>query len=70
MYVNRAKHLRSRDRALNHGHYPLTHYPELYVLEGGYAECFRQYPVRILLPIFLRLHSIYYLAPLYPLWLR
>ncbi|KAK9895344.1 Rhodanese-like protein, partial [Cystobasidium minutum MCA 4210] len=33
-----AKYLRSRDRALNHAAYPSVHFPELYILQGGYAE--------------------------------
>ncbi|KAG9318859.1 hypothetical protein JVU11DRAFT_965 [Chiua virens] len=32
-----AKHLRSKDRAMNHRVYPKIHYPEIYVLEGGYC---------------------------------
>lgn len=40
-----ATHLRGRDRALNHAYYPAIHYPEVYVLQGGYANCFKQYPV-------------------------
>lgn len=41
-----AKYLRSRDRALNHAAYPSVHFPELYILQGGYAECWRKYPDR------------------------
>ena len=36
-----AKHLRSRDRAMNNHVYPKIHYPEVYVLEGGYCEYFK-----------------------------
>lgn len=41
-----AKYLRSRDRALNHAAYPSVHFPELYILQGGYAECWKKYPDR------------------------
>lgn len=41
-----AKYLRSRDRALNHAAYPSVHFPELYILQGGYAECWKRYPER------------------------
>ncbi|KAI0288394.1 hypothetical protein B0F90DRAFT_1812776 [Multifurca ochricompacta] len=30
-----AKHLRSRDRAINNHNYPRVHFPEVYILEGG-----------------------------------
>ncbi|KAJ2957148.1 hypothetical protein NUW54_g14619 [Trametes sanguinea] len=33
-----AKHLRSKDRALNNHVYPKVHYPEVYILEGGYSQ--------------------------------
>ncbi|KAG0140574.1 hypothetical protein CROQUDRAFT_53009 [Cronartium quercuum f. sp. fusiforme G11] len=33
-----AKHLREKDRHLNMPHYPALHYPEVYILEGGYAK--------------------------------
>ena len=33
-----AKHLRSKDRSENHRVYPRIHYPEVYVLEGGYCK--------------------------------
>ncbi|KAJ7632463.1 hypothetical protein FB45DRAFT_503982 [Roridomyces roridus] len=36
-----AKHLRARDRALNNHVYPKIHYPELYILEGGYSQYFQ-----------------------------
>ncbi|KAJ7285683.1 hypothetical protein C8J57DRAFT_1050758 [Mycena rebaudengoi] len=35
-----AKHLRAKDRALNNHVYPKIHYPELYILEGGYCQYF------------------------------
>ncbi|KAF5391347.1 hypothetical protein D9757_001939 [Collybiopsis confluens] len=37
-----AKHLRSRDRAMNNHNYPKIHYPELYILEGGYCSYFKR----------------------------
>ncbi|KAJ2925223.1 hypothetical protein H1R20_g11875, partial [Candolleomyces eurysporus] len=36
-----AKHLRARDRAMNNHNYPKIHYPEVYVLEGGYCHYFK-----------------------------
>ncbi|KAJ6546520.1 hypothetical protein DFH09DRAFT_927130 [Mycena vulgaris] len=36
-----AKHLRAKDRALNNHVYPKIHYPELYILEGGYSQYFK-----------------------------
>ena len=39
-----AGHLRCKDRTLNIQHYPAVHYPDVYVLNGGYAEYYRQYP--------------------------
>ncbi|KAI0094103.1 hypothetical protein BDY19DRAFT_881710 [Irpex rosettiformis] len=33
-----AKHLRSKDRSVNHHVYPRIHYPEVYILEGGYCN--------------------------------
>ncbi|KAI0702333.1 hypothetical protein BC835DRAFT_110253 [Cytidiella melzeri] len=32
-----AKHLRSKDRSVNARMYPRIHYPEVYILEGGYC---------------------------------
>ncbi|CAA7265410.1 unnamed protein product [Cyclocybe aegerita] len=36
-----AKHLRAKDRAMNNQVYPRIHYPEVYILEGGYCQYFR-----------------------------
>ncbi|KAK0459559.1 uncharacterized protein EV420DRAFT_273637 [Desarmillaria tabescens] len=36
-----AKHLRSKDRSMNHHVYPKVHYPEVYILEGGYCKYFQ-----------------------------
>lgn len=40
-----AKFLRSRDRTLNNEIYPRVHYPELYILEGGYCDFYDKCPV-------------------------
>ncbi|CAL1703748.1 unnamed protein product [Somion occarium] len=37
-----AKHLRSKDRSLNNHVYPKIHYPEVYILEGGYCQYFKE----------------------------
>jgi len=37
-----AKHLRSKDRAMNNHVYPRIHYPEVYILEGGYCQYFKK----------------------------
>ncbi|KAG1756465.1 uncharacterized protein EDB91DRAFT_17179 [Suillus paluster] len=37
-----AKHLRAKDRAMNNHMYPRIHYPEVYILEGGYCEYYKQ----------------------------
>ncbi|KZT60364.1 Rhodanese-like protein [Calocera cornea HHB12733] len=39
-----AKHLRSKDRALNTHCYPKVHFPEIYVLQGGYYDFFKRSP--------------------------
>lgn len=41
-----AKHLRARDRALNSMAYPKIHYPEIYILDGGYRNWFGSFPNR------------------------
>ncbi|KAJ7063149.1 hypothetical protein C8F01DRAFT_59249 [Mycena amicta] len=43
-----AKHLRARDRAQNNHVYPKIHYPELYILEGGYSQYFQSSSSRCL----------------------
>ncbi|KAJ7905332.1 hypothetical protein B0H14DRAFT_2326910 [Mycena olivaceomarginata] len=43
-----AKHLRARDRAVNNHVYPRIHYPELYILEGGYCNYFQASSFRCL----------------------
>lgn len=39
-----ALHVRNRDRELHAESYPALHYPQLYILEGGYKNFFLQYP--------------------------
>jgi len=41
MHSSSAKQLRAKDRALNNHIYPKIHYPEVYILEGGYCEYFK-----------------------------
>ncbi|KAI0948533.1 hypothetical protein AcV7_009248 [Taiwanofungus camphoratus] len=41
-----AKHLRSKDRALNNHVYPRIHYPEVYILDGGYSQYFQESAAR------------------------
>ncbi|KAK4701043.1 M-phase inducer tyrosine phosphatase, partial [Phenoliferia sp. Uapishka_3] len=41
-----AGHLRNVDRLKNTGDYPNVHYPEVYVLQGGYADYFKSFPSR------------------------
>ena len=35
---------RSKDRALNNHVYPRIHYPEVYILKGGYSQYFSDSP--------------------------
>ncbi|PLW56472.1 hypothetical protein PCANC_04808 [Puccinia coronata f. sp. avenae] len=39
-----AKYLREQDRHMNMTHYPALHYPEIYILEGGFAKFFAHSP--------------------------
>lgn len=39
--------LRNQDRALNEEVYPNLHYPELYLLEGGYKSFYENFKVDI-----------------------
>jgi len=41
-----AKHLRAKDRALNNHVYPKIHFPEVYILEGGYCQYFKSSAAR------------------------
>jgi hypothetical protein len=45
--TNSAKHLRSKDRTINNQHYPKVFYPELYILEGGYCDFYKNCPVSV-----------------------
>ncbi|KAF8309848.1 Rhodanese-like protein, partial [Clavulina sp. PMI_390] len=38
-----AKQFRSKDRAMNNAVYPRIHYPEVYILEGGYSNFYTQF---------------------------
>jgi hypothetical protein len=42
-----ARNLRSKDRSKCKGHYPRVHYPELYILEGGYAGLYNDKELRV-----------------------
>jgi M-phase inducer tyrosine phosphatase len=50
-----AKHLRSRDRAVNNHNYPRVHFPEVYILEGGYCQYFKESGVRCEPPGYVRM---------------
>jgi M-phase inducer tyrosine phosphatase len=41
-----ARHVRQHDRATNAEHYPRLTYPEVYILQGGYSDFFKQEPSR------------------------
>lgn len=41
MMISSAKHLRAKDRAMNNHVYPKIHFPEVYILEGGYCQYFK-----------------------------
>ncbi|XP_050313650.1 M-phase inducer phosphatase-like [Anthonomus grandis grandis] len=40
---NLYRHLRKEDRTRNMSDYPFLHYPEIYLLEGGYKKFFQEY---------------------------
>jgi hypothetical protein len=42
----RALHLRNRDRHINMHQYPKLHYPEIYILQGGYSGFFAHFKER------------------------
>jgi hypothetical protein len=44
--INSALHLRNRDRHLNMHQYPKLHYPEIYILQGGYSGFFTHHKER------------------------
>lgn len=39
----RYRYLRKEDRHRNQSDYPYLHYPEMYILEGGYKKFFEQF---------------------------
>ena len=41
------REIRERDRLLNSDNYPRLHYPEIYLLEGGYKNFFENHNVSI-----------------------
>ncbi|BGP13823.1 hypothetical protein JCM10213_006343 [Rhodosporidiobolus nylandii] len=41
-----AKYLRNQDRLKNFAAYPNIHYPEVYILQGGYEAFYKAYPER------------------------
>ncbi|GAA5957620.1 hypothetical protein JCM3765_001457 [Sporobolomyces pararoseus] len=41
-----ASHLRKQDRRINLSQYPKVHYPEVYILQGGYKAYWEAYPER------------------------
>ncbi|TFK88227.1 hypothetical protein K466DRAFT_489345 [Polyporus arcularius HHB13444] len=55
-----AKHLRSKDRALNNHVYPRVHYPEVYILEGGYSGYFQESGNRCQPPNYVRMDDPHY----------
>lgn len=50
-----AKHLRSKDRSLNGHVYPRIHYPEVYILEGGYCQYYKESGARCQPPAYVRM---------------
>ncbi len=50
-----AKHLRSRDRAVNNHSYPRVYFPEVYILEGGYCQYFKESGARCKPPGYVRM---------------
>ncbi|KAI0654735.1 hypothetical protein C8Q70DRAFT_925081 [Cubamyces menziesii] len=57
-----AKHLRSKDRALNNHVYPKVHYPEVYILEGGYSQYFSECGPRCQPSAYVRMDDPHYAA--------
>ncbi|KAI0637357.1 hypothetical protein C8Q77DRAFT_1051420 [Trametes polyzona] len=57
-----AKHLRSKDRAMNNHVYPKVHYPEVYILEGGYSQYFQECSPRCQPSAYVRMDDPHYAA--------
>ncbi|KAI0059081.1 hypothetical protein BV25DRAFT_1167038 [Artomyces pyxidatus] len=57
-----AKHLRSKDRALNNHNYPNIHFPEVYILEGGYCQYFKESSTRCQPPAYVRMDDPHHAA--------
>ncbi|KAI1788465.1 hypothetical protein LXA43DRAFT_974805 [Ganoderma leucocontextum] len=57
-----AKHLRSKDRAMNNHVYPRVHFPELYILEGGYSQYYSESGARCQPPHYVRMDDPHYAA--------
>lgn len=57
-----AKHLRSKDRAVNNHNYPRVHFPEVYILEGGYCQYFRESGARCEPSGYVRMDDPYHAA--------
>lgn len=55
MMIFSAKHLRAKDRAMNNMVYPKIHYPEIYILEGGYCAYFKTSGHRCEPPAYVRM---------------
>lgn len=50
-----ARHVRSEDRTVNAEHYPRLHYPEVYILEGGYSSFFSEHRGRCYPPAYVEM---------------
>ncbi|KAJ7582837.1 hypothetical protein C8J56DRAFT_894617 [Mycena floridula] len=57
-----AKHLRAKDRAMNNHIYPKIHYPEVYILQGGYCGYFKECSVRCEPPAYVTMDDPSHLA--------
>ncbi|KAI0831775.1 hypothetical protein BC628DRAFT_1407389 [Trametes gibbosa] len=57
-----AKHLRSKDRAMNNHVYPKVHYPEVYILEGGYSQYYTECAMRCQPSAYVRMDDPHYAA--------
>ena len=57
-----AKHLRAKDRAMNNHLYPKIHFPEVYILEGGYCQYFKASPNRCEPPAYVTMDDPVYAA--------